>query len=190
LTPTQNLSSSSASSSTNPNQTQTSNININLPQNSRSNMNPPVTPNRNQNPNPSQTQTQNQNQNAISNPSLTDEPMKAVWQSVRNNNGIRTLLSLLKITTPVTKADEIRTLSCKALLGLSRSVQMKQILSKLQISQLLSELVREPLLENNLSIHSKFKEYALQLIRSTTGKDVLSPFIANEATDPTARYLN
>jgi len=122
-------------------------------------------------------------------PANTDELAKSVWQAVRSHHGIKILLSLLRATNPVTKADEIRTLACKALLGLSRSTTVKQILSKLQISQLLSELVREPLLEGNVAIHARFKEHAINLIRSTTGKDSLTPFVADEATDPTARKL-
>jgi len=119
----------------------------------------------------------------------SDELARAVWQSVRSNHGIKVLLSLLRTTTPVTRADEIRTVACKALLGLSRSGMVKQILGKLQVSQLLSELVREPLLEDNAAIHSQFKQYAVLLIRSTTGKDTQALFATDDVTDPAAKKL-
>ena len=50
---------------------------------------------------------------------------------MRANNGIRVLLSLLLIRTPMTDADSIRALACKALCGLASSEKIRQIMSKL-----------------------------------------------------------
>lgn len=52
---------------------------------------------------------------------------------VRNNNGIKVLLSLLLVKTPLVNADLIRALACKALCGLSRSDKIKQVIGKLQL---------------------------------------------------------
>lgn len=43
------------------------------------------------------------------------------------------LLNLLTIKTPITDADAIRALACKALVGLARSETVKQIVSKLPL---------------------------------------------------------
>ena len=56
-----------------------------------------------------------------------------MWSSVRTNNGIKVLLSLLLVKTPLVNADKIRVLACKALYGLSRSDKIKQVIGKLQL---------------------------------------------------------
>lgn len=85
-----------------------------------------------------------------------------MWQVVQNNNGIKVrlrgechgltqqngrvrssfssndvvlqvLLSLLSVKMPITDADLIRALACKALVGLSRSSAIRQIISKLPL---------------------------------------------------------
>lgn len=43
------------------------------------------------------------------------------------------LLSLLSVKMPITDADTIRALACKALVGLSRSSSVRQIISKLPL---------------------------------------------------------
>ncbi|XP_038069223.1 DDB1- and CUL4-associated factor 1-like [Patiria miniata] len=95
-----------------------------------------------------------------------------MWDCVRSNNGIRTLLSLLTIKTPITEADYIRALSCKALCGLSKSEVVRQIVSKLPLfsSGQLQVLVKEPVLQDKQSEHLKFCRYASELIERVTGK--------------------
>ncbi|KAJ4927175.1 hypothetical protein JOQ06_014911 [Pogonophryne albipinna] len=56
-----------------------------------------------------------------------------MWQLVQNNNGIKVLLSVLSVKMPITDADLIRALACKALVGLSRSAAIRQIISKLPL---------------------------------------------------------
>ena len=46
---------------------------------------------------------------------------------------LQTLLNLLTIKTPITEADAIRALSCKALCGLAKSEVVRQIVSKLSL---------------------------------------------------------
>jgi len=43
------------------------------------------------------------------------------------------LMDLLSVKTPITDADSIRALACKALCGLSRSENAKQIMGKLPL---------------------------------------------------------
>lgn len=61
----------------------------------------------------------------------SEELIQKVWESVRSNCGIMVLLQLMNVKTPITDADTIRTLACKALAGLARSETVRQILSKL-----------------------------------------------------------
>jgi len=46
---------------------------------------------------------------------------------------LQVLLSLLSVKMPITDADLIRALACKALVGLSRSSAIRQIISKLPL---------------------------------------------------------
>lgn len=63
----------------------------------------------------------------------SEELIQKVWDSVRSNSGIMVLLNLMNVKTPITDADSIRTLACKALAGLARSETVKQIISKLPL---------------------------------------------------------
>lgn len=62
-----------------------------------------------------------------------EDVLKQMWTSVRFNNGIMILLNLMMIKTPITDADSIRTLSCKALCGLARSETVRQVMGKLPL---------------------------------------------------------
>ena len=42
-------------------------------------------------------------------------PVSQVWECARENNGIMALLQLIQTKTPLTDADEIRALACRAL---------------------------------------------------------------------------
>lgn len=75
----------------------------------------------------------------------SEELIQKVWESVRSNCGIMVLLQLMNVKAPITDADTIRTLACKALAGLARSETVRQILSKLPMftnGQLQSEYIR------------------------------------------------
>ncbi|XP_022098805.1 DDB1- and CUL4-associated factor 1-like isoform X2 [Acanthaster planci] len=102
----------------------------------------------------------------------TSDVTEKMLDCVRSNNGIRTLLSLLTIKTPITEADCIRALSCKALCGLSKSEVVRQILSKLPLfsSGQLQVLMKEPVLQDKQSEHLKFCRFASELIERVTGK--------------------
>ncbi|CAJ1051159.1 DDB1- and CUL4-associated factor 1-like isoform X3 [Xyrichtys novacula] len=98
-----------------------------------------------------------------------------MWQVVQNNNGIKVLLSLLSVKMPITDADLIRALACKALVGLSRSSAIKQIISKLPLftSGHIQQLMKEPVLQDKRSEHVRFCRYAAELTERVSGKPFL-----------------
>ncbi|KAJ8047078.1 DDB1- and CUL4-associated factor 1 [Holothuria leucospilota] len=100
------------------------------------------------------------------------ETIEKLWDCVRNDNGIKTLLLLLMVKTPITEADSIRALACQALCGLSRSESVQQILSKLPLfaNNQLQGLMKEPVLHEKRNEHLKFCQYASELIERVTGK--------------------
>ena len=84
-----------------------------------------------------------------SNYKSSDEVIGRVWETVRENKGIMTLLQLIQTKVPITDADSIRALACRALVGLARSSTATQIMSKLSIfhNGVLNMLLREPVLQ-------------------------------------------
>ena len=98
-----------------------------------------------------------------------------MWNVVQSNNGIKVLLSLLSVKMPITDADQIRALACKALVGLSRSSTVRQIISKLPLfsSCQIQQLMKEPVLQDKRSDHVKFCKYAAELIERVSGKPLL-----------------
>lgn len=85
------------------------------------------------------------------------------------------LLSLLTVKMPITDADQIRALACKALVGLSRSSTVRQIISKLPLfsSGHIQQLMKEPVLQDKRSEHVKFCKFAAELIERISGKPLL-----------------
>ncbi|KAG8321338.1 hypothetical protein J6590_048683 [Homalodisca vitripennis] len=63
----------------------------------------------------------------------SEEVIEKMWDCVRSNNGIMVLLTLMMVKTPITDADSIRGLACRALVGLARSETVRQIISKLPL---------------------------------------------------------
>ena len=63
----------------------------------------------------------------------SEEVLNQVWECVRSHNGIMVLMDLLAVKTPITDADSIRALACKALLGLARSENARHIMGKLPL---------------------------------------------------------
>ncbi|XP_018428604.1 PREDICTED: protein VPRBP [Nanorana parkeri] len=109
-------------------------------------------------------------------PNSSGEPTLAkMWNVVQSNNGIKVLLSLLSVKMPITDADQIRALACKALVGLSRSGSVRQIISKLPLfsSSQIQQLMKEPILQDKRSEHVRFCKYAAELIERVSGKPLL-----------------
>ena len=63
----------------------------------------------------------------------SDHILSKMWGSVRASNGIKVLLPLLMVKSPLVDADCIRALTCKALCGLSRSDKIRHVIGKLQL---------------------------------------------------------
>ncbi|XP_040214679.1 DDB1- and CUL4-associated factor 1 isoform X1 [Rana temporaria] len=109
-------------------------------------------------------------------PHGSGEPtLSKMWNVVQSNNGIKVLLSLLSVKMPITDADQIRALACKALVGLSRSGSVRQIISKLPLfsSSQIQQLMKEPILQDKRSEHVRFCKYAAELIERVSGKPLL-----------------
>lgn len=101
----------------------------------------------------------------------SEDLIQKVWESVRSNCGIMVLLQLMNVKTPITDADAIRTLACKALAGLARSETVRQILSKLPMftNGQLQSLMRDPILQEKRQEHVTFQKYALELLQRLSG---------------------
>ncbi|KAG2449728.1 hypothetical protein HYH02_005255 [Chlamydomonas schloesseri] len=76
----------------------------------------------------------------------------AARQAVRAANGIRSLMQLLQprhgvgpAALPAAALERIRSLACRCLVGLAGDPAIRQILTRLQLARLLSDLVRDPL---------------------------------------------
>ena len=73
-------------------------------------------------------------QNFSRNPSrLSKASTTSYPRCVRASNGLKVLLSLLMVKTPLVDADCIRALACKALRDLSRSDKIRKVIGKLQL---------------------------------------------------------
>lgn len=104
----------------------------------------------------------------------SEELIKMVWETVRSNNGIIVLLQLMTVKTPITDADYIRGMACRALAGLARSETVRQIVSKLPlfVNGELQQLCRDPILQEKRAEHVQFQKYALELLERVSGKPI------------------
>uniref|UniRef100_W4VRK8 DDB1- and CUL4-associated factor 1 n=1 Tax=Corethrella appendiculata TaxID=1370023 RepID=W4VRK8_9DIPT len=112
---------------------------------------------------------------------LSEEFIQKIWESVRSNNGIIVLLQLMMVKTPITDADCIRGMACRALAGLARSETVKQIVGKLPLftTGQLQILMRDPILQEKRAEHVQFQKYALELMERVSGKSSLDTSLAN-----------
>ncbi|XP_034442578.1 DDB1- and CUL4-associated factor 1-like [Hippoglossus hippoglossus] len=108
-------------------------------------------------------------------PTPFNKVLAHMWQVVQNNNGIKVLLSLLSVKMPITDADLIRSLACKALVGLSRCSAIRQIISKLPLftSGHIQQLMKDPVLQDKRSEHVRFCRYAAEMTERVSGKPLL-----------------
>lgn len=103
---------------------------------------------------------------------INEDIVQKIWESVRSNNGIIVLLSLMQTKAPITDADCIRGMSCRALAGLARCETVRQIISKLPLftNGQLQGLMRDPILQEKRVEHVQFQKYALELMERVSGK--------------------
>lgn len=104
----------------------------------------------------------------------SEELIKSLWETVRANNGIIVLLQLMMVKSPITDADCIRGMACRALAGLARSETVRQIISKLPlfVNGQLQTLMRDPILQEKRAEHVQFQKYALELLERVSGKPI------------------
>ncbi|XP_011187947.1 protein mahjong isoform X2 [Zeugodacus cucurbitae] len=115
-----------------------------------------------------------------------EELIEKVWESVCSNNGIIILLSLMQIKAPITDADCIRGMACRALAGLARSERVGQIVGKLTLfsNGQIQTLMRDPILQEKRAEHVLFQKYAIELVERVSGKtkpisNKMDPSLAN-----------
>lgn len=103
---------------------------------------------------------------------ISEEILQKVWAAVRSNNGIIVLLSLMHTKVPITDADCIRGMACRALAGLSRCETVRQVISKLPLftNGELQSLMKDPILQEKRVEHVQFQKYALELMERVSGK--------------------
>ncbi|XP_037299352.1 protein mahjong isoform X2 [Manduca sexta] len=101
-----------------------------------------------------------------------EDIIQKVWESVRTNNGIMVLLALMMVKSPITDADRLRGLACRALAGLARCPTVRQIISKLPLftTSQIQVLMRDPILQEKRQEHVMFQKYALELLERVSGK--------------------
>lgn len=78
----------------------------------------------------------------------------------------------MMVKTPITDADSIRALACRALAGLARSEKVRQIISKLPMftDGQIQALMKDPILQEKRQEHVMFQKYALELMERVSGK--------------------
>ncbi|KAH9512613.1 DDB1- and CUL4-associated factor 1 [Bulinus truncatus] len=101
-----------------------------------------------------------------------DDVLSWMWHNVRTNNGIMVLLKTMNVKTPLIDADQMRMLACKALVGMSRSETIRQIIGKLPPlnNGHLQSLMKEPILSDRRHIHHQFCKYASTLLEKIAGR--------------------
>ncbi|KAF9793684.1 hypothetical protein SFRURICE_002343 [Spodoptera frugiperda] len=98
-----------------------------------------------------------------------EDLIQKVWESVRTNNGIMVLLSLMMVKSPITDADRLRGLACRALAGLARCPTVRQIISKLPLfttSQI--QVLCRPDIDREAARNSVYIRY--ELLERVSGK--------------------
>lgn len=73
---------------------------------------------------------------------VDDRLQRPMRKLVRERNGIRVLVGLLRYRRQVSTADAVRLRAALCLLGLAHDVQIAQVLEKMRITKTLSDTVR------------------------------------------------
>ncbi|KAI3919224.1 hypothetical protein MKW92_012792 [Papaver armeniacum] len=116
-------------------------------------------------------------------------------EAVRANNGIKILLHLLRvrIVTPTASVDRLRVLACRVVLGLARDETIAHILIKLQVGEMLSELIRESGNQTPGTEQARWQaelyQVAIELIAVVTNSGHASTLATTDAAAPTLRRI-
>ncbi|KAI6181263.1 LisH protein [Aphelenchoides besseyi] len=89
------------------------------------------------------------------------------WQCAQDCDAIMVLIGFIRLTSPLTEADSIRTIACQALAGLSRCDVIRQIVSRLPFiaNNDIAMLIREPISQDKQMEHAEFRQVACQLLQ-------------------------
>jgi hypothetical protein len=117
-----------------------------------------------------------------------EKARRSVRKALRAKSGIKVLVSLLRYRRCIQLADEVRMLSTRALLGLAHEAQIAQILEKMRLSLVLSEVVRAgPVMERSGDHYRKLRAAAMELIARITGRPTTVSH--SDAMDPASWKL-
>lgn len=84
---------------------------------------------------------------------MDDRLQRPMRKLVRERNGIRVLVGLLRYRRQAAAADSVRLRSALCLLGLAHDVQIAQVLEKMRITTTLSDTVRAgPVVNRRVSL--------------------------------------
>lgn len=116
---------------------------------------------------------------------MDDTPQMEIRQLARDKNIIQACLELVRYRRSVHRADAIRLAACRILLGLSRDVQVAQVLERLQVGQVLADVIHsEAVMRDNVALHVKFRDCAMALISRVTNSTAL-----HDLMDPPLRKV-
>eukprot|EP00752_Nemacystus_decipiens_P017886 g16035.t1 len=102
---------------------------------------------------------------------VDDRLQRPMRKLVRERNGIRVLVGLLRYRRQVSMADAVRLRATLCLLGLAHDVQIAQVLEKMRITTTLSDTVRGgPVVDRNVESYSQLREAAKQIIAKVAGR--------------------
>ncbi|CAB3405775.1 unnamed protein product [Caenorhabditis bovis] len=100
--------------------------------------------------------------------------LERMWTAVRHCDGIMILLEIINSKVPLVDADNLRMNACRALTGLARCEQVRQLLSEMPLiaNNGLQSLMREPVALDKRAEHNHFCREAKALLEIVTGKKV------------------
>ncbi|KAG2374487.1 hypothetical protein C9374_010771 [Naegleria lovaniensis] len=109
---------------------------------------------------------------------------KTLFELFRKNDGIRVLLDDLQNYDDPNNMNQVRTLCCGILIGLSDEPSINQILFKVELGQLLTDIMKDKQHnEEQSESFSELKEVVLKLLEKVTGRE--SKTVIREAKDHT-----
>lgn len=109
---------------------------------------------------------------------------KTLFELFRKNDGIRVLLDDLQNYDDPSNMNQVRKLCCGILIGLSDEPSINQILFKVELGQLLTDIMKDKQQnEEQSESFNELKEVVLKLLEKVTGRE--SKTVIREAKDHT-----
>ncbi|CAN0349769.1 unnamed protein product [Discosporangium mesarthrocarpum] len=96
---------------------------------------------------------------------VDDRLQRQVRRIVREKNGIRVLVELLRYRRQASAADAVRVRAARCLLGLAHDPQIAQMLEKMRITDTLSDVVRSgPVVDSSVECYTHLRDTAREII--------------------------